>query len=102
MADAMMFPDTFEEFVKWYGFVDSGEHYTNGSELIQVFRVKQWLEHEFNRIEEEKAKISASMKKYRDNERIQKGYCDNGKRKPDDFCSYGERKCEDGENNNSE
>lgn len=58
MADAMMFPDTFEEFVKWFGFVDSGEHYTNGSELIQVFRVKQWLEHEFNRIEEENANYS--------------------------------------------
>lgn len=46
--------------------------------------------------EEEKTKISASMKKYRDNERAEKGYCDNGKLKPDDFCSYGERKCEDG------
>lgn len=41
--------------------------------------------------EEEKAKISDSMKKYRDNEKSEKGYCDNGKRKTD-FCSYGERK----------
>jgi hypothetical protein len=44
--------------------------------------------------EEEKAKISASMKKYRDNERAEKGYCDNGKRKADDFCPYGERRSE--------
>ena len=44
--------------------------------------------------EEEKAKISASMKKSRDNERSQKGYCVNGKRKADDFCSYGERRLE--------
>ena len=42
----MTFPKTFDEFVKEYGFVDKEEVYTNGSELIQVFRVKQWLEHE--------------------------------------------------------
>ena len=41
----MEFPDTFDEFVKDYGFVDKDEVYTNGSELIPVFRVKQWLEH---------------------------------------------------------
>lgn len=58
MADAMIFPDTFEEFVKIFGFVDSKEYYTNGSELIQVFRVEQWLEHEFNRLEKENANYS--------------------------------------------
>lgn len=41
----MDFPDTFDEFVKDYGFKDKDEVYTNGSELIPVFRVKQWLEH---------------------------------------------------------
>ena len=41
---------------------------------------------------EHNSKISISMKNYRDNERAEKGYCDNGKRKPTDFCSYGERK----------
>lgn len=34
--------------------------------------------------EEEKAKISASMKEYRNKERKEKGYCDNGRRKNDD------------------
>jgi hypothetical protein len=28
-----------------YGFTDKEEYYTNGSQLIPVFRVKQWLEH---------------------------------------------------------
>ena len=46
MAEMMTFPKTFDEFVEEYGFVDKEEVYTNGSELIQVFRVKQWLEHE--------------------------------------------------------
>jgi len=41
----MEFPETFDEFVDSYGFVDTEEVYTNGSQLIPVFRVKQWLEH---------------------------------------------------------
>ena len=46
MAEMMTFPETFEEFAEEYGFVDEKEVYTNGSELIAIFRVKQWLEHE--------------------------------------------------------
>ena len=44
-CDIMEFPNTFDEFVKEYGFKDTEEVYTNGSELIQVFRANQWLEH---------------------------------------------------------
>lgn len=33
------------EFVKSYSFKDSEEVYTNGSNLIPVFRVEQMLEH---------------------------------------------------------
>lgn len=45
MGDAMTFPETFEEFAKSYKIVDSKQVYTNGTELIPIFRVKQWLEH---------------------------------------------------------
>ena len=45
MNEQMKFPDTFEEFVEQYGFIDSEEIYTNASWLIPVFRVNQWLEH---------------------------------------------------------
>lgn len=45
MADMMEFPETFDEFVISYGFIDAKKVYTNGSHLIPVFRVKQWLEH---------------------------------------------------------
>ena len=41
--DIMEFPSTFDEFAKEYGFKDKEEIYTNGSDLIPVFRVKQWL-----------------------------------------------------------
>ena len=45
MNEQMEFPETFEEFAKEYGFKDDKEIYTNGSDLIPIFRVKQWLEH---------------------------------------------------------
>jgi hypothetical protein len=46
MGEQMEFPETFEAFVKEYGFKDDKEVYTNGSDLIPIFRVKQWLEHD--------------------------------------------------------
>lgn len=45
MSDMMTFPDTWEEFEKFYGFNDSEEIYTNNSRLIPSFRVKQWLDY---------------------------------------------------------
>ena len=47
-TEIMEFPETFEQFAKEYGFKDSDEVYTNGSDLIPIFRVKQWLEHEMS------------------------------------------------------
>ena len=45
MADCMEFPKTIIEFLHDYSFKDEEEIYTNGSELIQVFRVIQALEY---------------------------------------------------------
>lgn len=44
-GDVMVFPDTWEEYEEDYGFTDTEQIYTNGSRLIQSFRVKQWLDH---------------------------------------------------------
>ena len=44
MSEQMEFPITFEKFAKEYGFKDDKEVYTNGSDLIPIFRVKQWIE----------------------------------------------------------
>ena len=44
MGDVMTFPETFEEFADQFKIVDDKEIYTNGTELIPIFRVKQWLE----------------------------------------------------------
>ncbi len=45
MSDYQEFPNTWEDFEQLYGFEDKKEIYTNGSRLIQSFRVKQWLDH---------------------------------------------------------
>ena len=61
MSNCMVFPETFDEFAEIFGFVDSKEYYTNGSELIQVFRVKQWLEHENNRQQAEIERLQKEL-----------------------------------------
>lgn len=45
MGDKMEFPDNPMQFVEEYSFKDKDGIYTNGSDLIPVFRVKQMLEH---------------------------------------------------------
>lgn len=45
MNECMDFPNTFKEFIDEYSFKDREEVYTNGSELIQTFRVMQGYEH---------------------------------------------------------
>ncbi len=42
----MQFPNTLDEFIEQYSFVDKERIYTNGSELIPTFRIKQWEEHQ--------------------------------------------------------
>lgn len=45
MGENMIFPNEIYEFIKSYSFFDDKKVYTNGSELISVFRVLQMLEH---------------------------------------------------------
>lgn len=45
MLHRMEFPNTIKEFIDSFSFKDSEEVYTNGVELIPVFRVEQALEH---------------------------------------------------------
>lgn len=46
-GDIMSFPDNWWAFVQQYQFADKDEVYTNGSMLIQSFRVRQMVEHYF-------------------------------------------------------
>lgn len=50
MGDSMAFPETIEEFLENYSFIDKKEYYTNGTKLIPVFRVEQALEHYYKEL----------------------------------------------------
>lgn len=45
MTEQMDFSDNFLDFIKKYSFKDEKEIYTNGADLIPVFRVEQAWEH---------------------------------------------------------
>ncbi len=45
MADMMTFPNTVEEFMEQYKITDTEQVYTNGAELVPIFRMKQWFNH---------------------------------------------------------
>lgn len=46
MCDSMIFPATVDEFMEQYKIIDSDHVYTNGAEMVPIFRMKQWFEHE--------------------------------------------------------
>lgn len=43
MDEMMQFPNTVEEFMEKYKIVDTEQVYTNGAELVPIFRMKQWF-----------------------------------------------------------
>ena len=45
MGDCMTFPDTVEEYMEECKIVDTERVYTNGVELVPIFRMNQWFEH---------------------------------------------------------
>lgn len=47
MGECMTFPENWEDFLGNYCFEDREEIYTNGSQLIPVFRIVQMVEHYF-------------------------------------------------------
>ena len=46
MPDCMTFPDTVEEFMEQYKVVDTEQVYTNGTEFVPIYRMRQWFQHE--------------------------------------------------------
>ena len=45
MNNCMTFPDTVEEFMEQNKVVDTEQIYSNGTEFVPIFRMKQWFEH---------------------------------------------------------
>lgn len=44
MGEIMQFPETVEEFMQQYKITDTQQVYTSGTELVPIFRMKQWFE----------------------------------------------------------
>lgn len=44
MGEIMQFPETVDEFMQQYKITDTKQVYTNGTELVPIFRMKQWFE----------------------------------------------------------
>ena len=99
MGDMMAFPATVEEFMEQYKMTDTEHVYSNGTEYIPIYRMKQWFEHCRNH---QLLTIDAvEVIRCWDCNHCdpENHHCDHPmstaaplSRKPDDFCSYGERK----------
>lgn len=87
MADMMMFPKTVDEFMEQYKIVDSDKVYTNGAELVPIFRMKQWFEHV----------DAVEVVRCKDCKHKQGNACDYSAVwvRPNGFCQWGKRRDDD-------
>ena len=101
MGDMMTFPASVEEFMEQYKMTDTEHVYSNGTEYVPIYRMKQWFEHCRN---QQRPTIDA-VPVVRCRECKHRGTDDcifHIKGEPadeelllkldNDFCSYGERK----------
>lgn len=99
MSDMMTFPATVEEFMEQYKMTDTEHVYSNGTEYVPIYRMKQWFENCRN---QQRPTIDAvPVVRCWDCNHCdpENHHCDHPmstaaplSRKPDDFCSYGEPK----------
>ena len=45
MGEMMTFPASVEEFMEQNKMIDTEHVYSNGTEFVPIYRMKQWLEH---------------------------------------------------------
>ena len=45
MGDMMTFPASVEEFMEQHKMTDTEHVYSNGTEYVPIYRMKQWFEH---------------------------------------------------------
>lgn len=99
MGDMMTFPASVEEFMEQYKMTDTEHVYSNGTEYVPIYRMKQWFEHCRN---QQGPTIDAvEVVRCWDCNHCdpENHHCDHPmstaaplSRRPDDFCSYGDRK----------
>lgn len=99
MGDMMTFPASVEEFMEQYKMTDTEHVYSNGTEYVPIYRMKQWFEHCRN---QQRPTIDAvEVVRCWDCNHCdpENHHCDHPmstaaplSHRPDDFCSYGDRK----------
>lgn len=97
MGDIMEFPNTVEEFMEEYKMVDKHEIYSNGTEYVPIFRMKQWFEHcKAHSANVEEVIRCEDCKWWDDKYEAERCTHDFGCRwaKPNNFCGYAERRTE--------
>lgn len=99
MGDMMTFPATVEEFMEQYKMTDTEHVYSNGTEYVPIYRMKQWFEHCRNQQPPTIDAVPVVRCRECNHCDPENYHCDHHmgtaaplRRKPDDFCSYGERK----------
>ena len=45
MGDMMTFPASVDEFMEQYKMTDTEHVYSNGTEYVPIYRMRQWFEH---------------------------------------------------------
>lgn len=45
MGDTMAFPASVKEFMEQHKITDTEHVYSNGTEFVPIYRMKQWFEH---------------------------------------------------------
>ena len=95
MGDMMTFPASVEEFMEQYKMTDTEHVYSNGTEYVPIYRMKQWFEHCHN---QQRPTIDAvPVVRCKDcAHRTEMGNCGHPRYHgilpsayPYDFCSYG-------------
>ena len=98
MGDMMTFPASVEEFMEQYKMTDTEHVYSNGTEYVPIYRMKQWFEHCRNQqsptIDAVPVVRCRDCKYHEDTSVTEYEHCCLiGKTvRYNDFCSYGERK----------
>ena len=88
----MTFPDSVDEFMESYKMVDTEHIYSNGTEYVPIFRMRQWFEHMNDNDVVEVTRCKDCVHYWKNGEDV--AIC-LASPKDDAFCSEGERRGDD-------
>ena len=93
MGDMMTFPASVEEFMEQYKMTDTEHVYSNGTEYVPIYRMKQWFEHCHN---QQPLTIDAvPVEQYNDLREDFIDYVCSGVPNPAPYCGNATEKCVD-------